>query len=445
LFGRASFRGGIHPPPEKSRTINKTIETLPPPPYVIMHMANYAGSAAKPVVTPGERVCRGQIIGQPSGPLCASVHASIAGTVTSIGDFPHPSGKLSVAIKIENDGSEETVKMPALEKHWREAAPGELLRIIADAGIVGMGGAAFPTHVKLAPPANKPVTTLIINGIDGEPFLTADTRLMLEHLEEILTGALIAKKILGSKTTILAIETPWQPAAGKIAVALKDQKFKDIHLAKLASKYPQGSEKQLIDALLKKQVPSGGTPLDRECAVLNAATAHALNNAVVNSVPLHHRVITVSGPAIRSPKNLAAPLGTPVRFILDYCEIDWAATKKIVLGGAMTGCAQPDVSVSLQKSTRGVIAFDRLVEGVRRYECINCGSCVKTCPIRLVPSQLAKLVGKDKIKEAHDWGIMDCIECGSCAYVCPAKINLVHYMQLGKYRISGKNPVEYRS
>jgi electron transport complex protein RnfC len=408
-------------------------------------MAQHTGNAAKPIPMPGDRVRIGQIIGEPTGPLCASVHSSIAGTVKAVGDFPHPSGKQSIAIHIENDGSGEEVTMPGLEKPWREAAPGELIQIIANAGIVGMGGTAFPTHIKLSPPANKPINTLIINGIDGEPYLTADTRMMREHPDEILTGALIAKKILGSKETILAVEKPWQVAAGTIYNKLKDQKFKDIKLVKLSSKYPQGSEKQLIQALLNKQVPCGGTPADCGCAVLNVGTARAIYNAVCNGTPLHQRVTTVSGPAIRSPKNLSAPIGTTLRYILDNCDIDWGTVKKIVLGGAMTGCAQSDMTASLQKSTRGIVAFDRLVEGVRRYECINCGNCVKTCPIRLVPSFLAKYVEKNNIEEARARGIMDCIECGSCAYVCPAKINLVHYMQLGKYRIAGNKPVEYVS
>ena len=440
MFGKKSFRGGIHPPLEKDRTAHKPIERLSAPPYVTIHLVQQAGAAARPVVKQGDHVRVGQIIGELSGPLCASVHASVAGKVTEVGLFPHPTGKQGPAIKIENDGSSDSIRMPALEKPWREAALGELIHIIADAGIVGMGGGALPTHIKLSPPANKPIDTLIINGIESEPYLTADLRLMVEHPEDILTGALIVKKILGTTTNMVAIEADGQKAGVKISGVLRDPKFKDFSLAKLQSKYPQGSEKQLIQALLKKQIPSGGSSMDCACMVVNVATAYAIAGAVINGVPLYERVVTVNGPAIRSPKNLLAPIGTPLRHILDFCDIDMNSARKIVMGGAMTGIAQSDLEVSVQKTTCGILAFDRLVEGERRFECINCGNCVKSCPIRLVPSVLAKYVGSNKVEEALDRGIMDCIECGSCAYVCPSKINLVHFMKLGKYRIAGKKP-----
>jgi electron transport complex protein RnfC len=213
-------------------------------------------------------------------------------------------------------------------------------------------------------------------------------------------------------------------------------------LARLSPKYPQGSEKLLIQTLLGKQVPSGGAPTDLGCITLNVATVHAIYNAVLCGVPLYQRVITVSGPAVRSPKNLLVPIGAPLSSVLDYCDFDPLAARKVVMGGAMTGCAQSDMDVSVQKSTAGIIAFDAAIEDRRRQECINCGSCVKTCPMRLVPSFLAKNVEKNKIEDAAAWGIGDCIECGSCAYVCPSRINLVHFIKLGKYLIARQhNPV----
>ena len=443
MFGIASFRGGIHPLADQNKTAQAPIENLPAPPHVVLHMSQHAGSPARPVVQPGDHVLIGQMVGEPTETVSAAVHASVAGKVTVVKNFPHPRGKQGLAIVVENDGSNETIKLPALEKPWKEAAPGELLRIIADAGIVGLGGSAFPTHIKLSPPANKPINTLILNGVDDEPYLSADTSLMMEQTEGILTGALIIKKILGSKNVLFAVDSARQKTVERIARRLKDVRFKDISLAKLKPKYPQGSEKQLVEALLKKQIPSGGLAADCGCMVLNVATAYAVWNAVCNGQALYQCVFTVSGTAIRSPKNCAAPAGTPIGYILDLCGIDWAVAKKIVLGGAMTGFAQSDITAPLQKSTRGILAFDRLHPGVRLYDCINCGNCVKTCPIRLIPSFLAKFIGRNKIEEARKWGIMECIECGACSYACPAKINLVHFMQLGKYRISGRHPAEH--
>ncbi|HAJ79504.1 MAG TPA: electron transport complex subunit RsxC [Fibrobacteres bacterium] len=438
MFGIASFRGGINPPSGKEQTINQSTELLPPPPYVVIYMLQHAGSPALPVVKAGDSVRVGQLIGEQSGHICSAVHSSVSGKVTDIKRFPHPSGMLLTAVKIENDNSREIQYMPALEKPWKEAAPGELIQIISNAGIVGMEGKAFPTHIKLSPPANKIIDTLIINCIEDEPFITSDSRLLIEKTEEVLTGALIAKKILGTKTVILAIESAKHGIGEIISETVKDPKYKDIKLTGLKKKYPLGSEKILVMALLKKQAPSGGTLHDCGCVVLNAGTVYAIWNALCNNLPLYERIITVAGPAVRSPKNLLVPIGTPLKYILDYCNINMAETKKIVMGGAMTGSAQSDLNVSVQKSTAGIVAFNSLVEGSKRYNCINCGNCVKVCPIRLIPSSLAKYVGKNNIEEARNCGIMDCIECGSCAYVCPAKINLVHYMKLGKYRITGE-------
>jgi Na+-translocating ferredoxin:NAD+ oxidoreductase subunit C len=432
LFGRTSFHGGVHPPAEKERTAQLPIEPLPPPPKVVIHLAQDAGIAANPIVKEGDYVRIGQMIGEPAGQVSSSVHASVSGTVLRIGQFSYSDGKRGPAIEIENDGKSETMGLAAMDKSWREAAPGELVRLIAAAGIVDMGLKAFPTHVKLSPPTNIPIHTLIVSGVEDEPYITADYRLMLENPEEILTGTLIVKKILGARRTIIAVEAK-QQAAAKLLSSVKDPKYKDIAIARLKSKYPQGSEKMLTQTLLKKQVPSGGSAADIGCVVLNVATAYAIYNAVVNAVPLFQRVITVSGSAVPSPKNLLVPVGTPLRRVLDFCGVVTGRLHKVVLGGPMTGQAQSDLDVSVGKSTNGIVAFEKPLEISRRYACINCGNCVKTCPMRLVPSYLAKHIRKNNLEEAAAWGLFDCIECGSCAYVCPSKIDLVHFVKLGKY------------
>ncbi len=433
---RTSFHGGIHPPPEKERTAHLAIEALAPPPKVIIHLAQHIGSPANPLVKSGDRVRIGQKIGEPAGQLSAAVHASISGKVVRVGQFPAPDGRRGPAIEIENDGSCDSVDPQPMDKSWREAALGEIVRTIAGAGIVGMGGAAFPTHVKLSPPSNIQIQTLIINAVESEPFLTADHRLVIEKTDEILAGALVVRKMLGVKRTVIAVDTSKQQALAALSGLLKDPKYKEMTLARLKPKYPQGSEKLLIQTLLKRQVPSGGSPTDLGCIMLNVATVHAIYNAVLCGVPLYQRVMTVSGPAVRSPKNLIVPLGTPLRTVLDYCAFDPLAARKVVMGGAMTGCAQPDLEVAVQKSTAGIIAFDSSSEAPCRQECINCGACVKTCPMRLVPSFIAKNVEKNNLDDAVAWGIGDCIECGSCAYVCPSRISLVHFMKLGKYLIT---------
>jgi Na+-translocating ferredoxin:NAD+ oxidoreductase subunit C len=431
-----SFHGGIHPPSEKQRTSHVPIESLPAPQKVVIHLSQHAGDPAGPIVQSGDRVRIGQKIAEPLGQVSASVHASIAGKVVRIGQFPYPDGRRGPAIEIENDGSGEAVAFSPMDKSWREAALGELVNTIAGAGVVGMGGAAFPTHLKLSPPSNIQIHTLIINAIESEPYLTADHRIVIEKTEEILTGSLVARKMVGAKRTIIALESCRQDAIARVAAALKDPKYKDIVLVRLKPKYPQGSEKLLVQTIAGKQVPTGGSPAELGCIVLNVATVHAVCNAVVSGIPCYQRVVTVSGPAVRSPKNLLVPIGTPLRVLLDNCGFDAGVVRKVVMGGAMTGRAQSELDVTVQKSTAGVIAFDSASDAPCQKDCINCGSCVKTCPMRLVPSFCAKNVEKNKLDDAVAWGIDDCIECGSCAYVCPSRINLVHFMKLGKYLLA---------
>lgn len=433
MFGTLSFRGGIRLPLYKDLTANLKIETLPPPPKVIIHLAQHVGTPANPIVKHGDRVMVGQVVAEAAGPVSLPVHASVSGTIVSIGPFPHPSGGRMTAVEIENDNEGKKVEMLPLDKPWKEAAPGEILQKICAAGIAGMGGGAFPTHAKLSPPSNRPIDMLIVNGVECEPFLTADHRLLIEKTEEILIGSLIIRKVLAAQSTFLAIDAGNLDAIARASELLSDPKFKDISLVKLKTKYPQGAEKQLIYALTKKQVPSGGLPMDIGCVVHNAATVFAVHEAVCSGVPLYQRVVTASGPAIRSPKNILVPIGTSLRFALKYCDVDMGSVKKIVMGGAMTGMAQSELDVPVMKSTTAVLAFDRIDKTDKIHSCIGCGKCAQSCPMRLVPSFIAKYVNKNMTGEVKEWGVLDCIECGACAYICPSKINLVHYMKLGKY------------
>ncbi|MCL2219444.1 MAG: electron transport complex subunit RsxC [Chitinispirillia bacterium] len=431
-----TFKGGVHPSHCKEQTARLPIEDFPAPAVAVIPLSQHMGAPAKPVVAKGDRVLVGQLIGEPGGNVSAAVHSSISGTVRSIGPFAHPSGRLINAVEIENDGENEAMLYEPIGSRWDEAAPGELVQEIAAAGIVGMGGAAFPTHIKLSPPSHKPIDTLIINGAECEPYLTDDHRIMLEMTESILVGALIMKKILSAKNVFFGIEDNKPDAIAAVQNKLSSSRFDSIILSILKSKYPQGGEKSIITAITRRKVPSGKLPMNAGCVVHNVSTALAIYEAVMEARPLYKRVVTVMGTKVNSPKNLMARIGTPVRALLEACNVNIAGAKKIILGGPMMGTALSDLDAPIIKSTSAILVLDQVTEAVRKYPCVNCGMCVRVCPIRLIPSRLAKFVEKDNFEDAVAWNIMDCIECGSCTYICPAKINLVQYFKLGKMKIN---------
>lgn len=435
MFGKLSFKGGVHPPHSKKQTEKLEIKELPAPQKVIIPIAMHIGAPAKPIVKKGDKVKIGDLIAEAGGFVSSPAHASISGEITRIDSFPHPMGKKVTAIEITNDNENSFATLNPLEGNWREAAQGEIVKKIADCGLVGMGGASFPTHVKLSPPSDKPIDSLIINGAECEPFLTADHRMLLEKTEEVLTGISILKKTTGADKAYIGIEVNKPDAIKAVNDALINGKFEGIKLCELATKYPQGGEKQLINAITKREVPSGGLPMDIGCVVQNVGTAYAVWDAVVNGTPLYQRVVTVTGPLTKKPANLLVRIGTPMIELLEYCEADLQNAKKVVSGGPMMGIAQGDLSAPVIKATSGLLVLDNLEEGVRAHECISCGNCVKACPVNLMPSVLAKYVNKEKFEEADDWNILDCMECGSCSFVCPSKINLVHFFKLGKFHV----------
>ena len=406
-------------------------------------LSQHLGAPATALAEKGDRVLLGQVIGESGGNVSAPVHAPIAGTVLAVRPFPHPSGRLVKAIQIENDGTDEAVPFEPVEGTWREAARGELVNKIAECGIVGMGGAGFPTHIKLSPPSRKPIDTIIINGTECEPYLTDDHRIMVERAEDILTGAQIIKKIVGAKDVFFAIEDNKTEAINIISNKTAGSRFNDITVATLKSKYPQGGEKVLIMALTGRQVPAGGgLPMDIGCLVQNVGTALAVFEAVTAGTPLYKRVVTVTGAGVRSPKNLLVRIGTPVRSLLEACGADVRGAKKIVMGGPMMGLALSDLDVPIIKTTSALLALNESTEAVRRYPCINCGVCSRVCPLRLIPSRMAKFVEKENLDEAVKWNLMECTECGTCAYACPAKINLVQFFKMGKNKVSAMRAAE---
>lgn len=428
------FRGGIHPPTNRVSTAQSALEELPAPSRVIIPVLQHAGLAASLLVRRGDRVRLGQVIAEPAGHNSAAVHSSVSGSVLSVSKFPHPSGERVLAVEIENDGQDSAVDMRPLDKPWSEATPAEIVQKVRECGVVGMGGAGIPAHVKLSPPAGKPVDTFIVNCTECEPFMTADARLVMEKCVDVLAGALIIKKILGAVKAIVAADAGDSGVMAALSQALRDDRFKGITLSATKTKYPQSEETILVKTLTRREVPSGGTPLDVGCMVHNAATVYAVSQAVLTGVPLYRRVITVAGPCIASPKNLLVRIGTPLQHALEYCGVDMKAARKIIMGGPMRGLAQAELDTPVIKTTRGIVALSELFPGVRQYGCIRCGRCMRACPMRLLPAFLMKFVDKGKTAEAMEWGLGACIECGSCAYVCPSKINLVHFMKLGKHR-----------
>jgi electron transport complex protein RnfC len=438
-----SFRGGVHAPDRKEATRDKPIEVLPPPARVVIPLQQHTGAPCEALVKEGDTVALGQKIGESKSFVSAPVHASIAGKVTAVRALPHPVAPkpvFSVVIEAEAPGAEAAGEAvggrpaePAV--NWQALDNEEIKRRIREAGVVGLGGAAFPTHVKLSPSAEKPIDTLILNGVECEPYLTNDHRLMLERGEEILEGARIVMKVLGVRRAFLGIE------ANKLDAIRHMRKLAaeaGVEVVGLKVKYPQGAEKQLIKAVLNREVPSGGLPFDIGVVVQNVGTALAVLEAVAWGKPLIERVLTVSGDGVGEPKNLQVRIGTSFAAVLGACggvHLDGEA--KVLMGGPMMGIAQYSLEVPVIKGTSGILVFRR---GRQEKEtpCIKCGRCVEVCPMGLMPVRIADYAEKDNFATCVEYGVKDCIECGACAFVCDTKRPLVHWVKYAKWNLARK-------
>ncbi|MEJ2535573.1 MAG: electron transport complex subunit RsxC [Calditrichia bacterium] len=433
-MSKRTFPGGVHPYEGKKFTEKKQIEVLPSPQKVFIPLQQHIGAPTTPLVEKGQEVKAGEKIGEVNGFVSTPVHASIAGKVTGIEDIDHPVSGRGQAIVIEKGETEQWVDSIKLDEKYLDLSAKEMRDRIKEAGLAGMGGATFPTHVKLSPPPDKKIDVLILNGIECEPYLTADHRLMLEYPGDIVKGMRIMMKILGVKRGIIGIESNKPDAVKVMLDAIKDEEGMEVNVFPV--KYPQGAEKQLIKAALNREVPSGGLPMDVGVIVQNVGTSKAVYEAVALHKPLTHRVLTVTGPGVKEPKNLLVPIGTKFQDVIDFCGGITEKAAKIIMGGPMMGLTQPNLNVPVIKGTSGILILEEDSSHLPEEEpCIGCGRCVEVCPVHLLPTTLQLLVNNEKFDEAENLHIMDCIECGSCAFICPANRYLLHGIRFGKRRI----------
>ncbi len=431
-----SFRGGIHPDYQKEKTSASVIvSNLPQPDTVIIPLSQHIGAPCTPLVKVGDRVLEGQKIGDVENALGAPVHATVAGIVKAIEPHWHPTGVKVMSVVIENDGTEEKAEIEAYTGEVSDLTPEEIINYAREGGVVGMGGAAFPLHAKLRSAIDRQVTTVIINGCECEPFITADHRAMVEYPRFIVVGAELIRQCLGVDDVVICVENN-KPDA--IATLRATADGTGITVMELPTKYPQGGEKQLIRAVTGREIPPGKLPMDIGCAVFNVDTCASLYRMIYRAQPLIKRVVTVSGSAVASPANLLVRIGTPYREVFRHCGGFTAEPYKIVSGGPMMGSAQHSLDIPVVKNTSALLAFaeDGGEEAFPTFDtCIRCGRCVSVCPMRLQPTKIYENAILDRFEECDKLNVRDCIECGCCAYVCPAKLYLVQAMRMAKSQI----------
>ena len=419
-------KGGVHPPDMKERTRDIPIADFPAPESVSIPMAQHFGSPAICIVGAGDKVLKGQLIGKADGRMSANVHSSVSGNVLRIEEKFTPQGKPCKTVVIENDRENRWAEGVPCTRDWQKMSPEEIVTAVTEAGVVGMGGAAFPAGVKLTPSREKPVDTAILNGVECEPYLTIDHRLMVERAEEIIGGLSIIVKAVGAKRAVVGIESNKPEAYESMCKAAGGK----IEIEMLDVKYPQGAEKPLINALTGREVPPGKLPFDVGVVVHNVGTAWAIFNAVTKCMPLIERPLTVSGDAIERPANLIVPIGTPVGSVIEHCGLD-PKVKKILSGGPMMGVAIADSAIPVVKGTSGILALKKIPRDISG-PCIRCGRCIQVCPLGGIASEMARAIEAGALVDYEHLHVFDCMECGACSFVCPAGRNLVQYVRQAK-------------
>ena len=426
-----AFRGGIHPPYKKSLTNGTETTFLDPGQFVYIPLSQHIGAACTGIVAPGDKVLVGQKIGDSEAFVSSPVHSSVSGTVKEIKKHLHPSGNMIETVIIENDFKYTEIK--ETKHNYRKIHAGKLLELIREAGIVGMGGAGFPAHIKLNPPKDKPIDCVIINGAECEPYLSSDHRAMLEQPDDLIRGLEIIMKVVGCKKGVIAIEDN-KPDAIKILGERLDKK--SIEIAVLKTKYPQGSEKHIIKSVLGRTVPSGKLPADVGAVVTNVDTAISIKNAVEKGMPVIRRRVTVSGLGIKNPGVYSIRMGTLFDEVITAAGGFNEDVIKVVSGGPMTGTQIFNTEIPVIKTTSGILALSSKETSVyQESPCLRCGKCVTACPMGLIPLDISAAGRIDDAEKALKLNAADCIECGCCSYVCPSRRNLLESIRLAKNKV----------
>jgi Na+-translocating ferredoxin:NAD+ oxidoreductase subunit C len=421
--GASGFSHGVHPPEHKELTANLPIRRMPFPDEVVLPLRQHAGKPAKLIVRKGDHVERGDVIATADGWMSSPVHASASGWVTDVDWWPHPDGSMAMAVRIRVEKYSGQLARPRLVPHWAGLTHDEVLQAVQDAGVVGLGGAAFPTHVKLKPPPDATIDTIVVNGAECEPYLTTDHRIMVEYPERVHFGLRIMMHSLGVSRAIIGVERNKPDAIAALQRTLPPDL--DVTVLPLTVKYPQGAEKMLIKSVLDREVPSGRLPASVGVIVQNVGSVALLAEVFETGLPLVERIVTVSGRGLVRPQNLIVPVGTKLRDLLAHCGGRTADAEEVLVGGPMMGMAQRDLDAPVLKGTTGVVVLTR--DDVRSqvsYPCIHCGHCLDACPMFLNPTLLGDLARAGRYDEMQAEHLGDCMLCGSCSYVCPSNIPL---------------------
>lgn len=430
------FFGGIHPKYNKEMSTQVTTFHTIEPKVLVIPMQQHIGAPCSPLVQVGDKVRKGQKIGDGEG-LCVPVHASVSGTVIAVEPRPHTSGRMVNAVVIENDFRNESVPAQGMEQPLDQLDADAVLHAIREAGIVGMGGAAFPGNVKAVSSMGH-IDTLIANACECEPYITADDSLLRTKAEQVLQGMMILRQVLSPERVVLAVEDNKAQAIENLKQLLPE--FPQIELAVLPTRYPQGAEKQLIQSLTGREVPPAQLPVSVGCAVFNVSTFAAIYRAVRLGTPLTERIVTISGEAIAEPQNFIVPIGTPFHDLISVAGGLNEKTERVISGGPMMGFAQSDLAVPVIKATNSILCLLKDQNGAAENPvCLRCGKCVSVCPMRLQPLYMYRFTNARRVDQLQRLNLLDCIECGSCAFTCPGKLPLVEVFRKGKQLVREAN------
>ena len=429
-----TFRGGIFPPADKEQTKARPIEYIEAPQYVVIPMLQHMGVACDPTVMCGDYVKMGQVVGDSQEYMTVPVHATVSGKVIEVAPKWHPNGNKVMSVVIENDYKDEPVDAKELKRNPAKMTPEEIIAFSRECGLVGMGGQGYPTYAKIQSAIEKQVDTLIINGAECEPIIAADERAMIEYPKFIIGGIRMLMKALGLSNAYVGIEKDKGNAISTMSIIAEPY---GIKIVPLHTKYPQGSERQLVFAVTHREIKPGEQAVDAGCAVFNVDTAASLYRCATTGMPLLRRVVTVAGDCVKTKKNALVRIGTPLQFIIESVGGFVSQPQKIILGGPMMGSAQHTLEAPMIKQCSGLLAFSKEYAFNERHgNCIRCGRCVDGCPAHLMPAYINMFFKLERYDDIEKYNASDCIECGACSYVCPSKIPLVQIMRMAKFLVN---------